>query len=179
MGSKTNLRNEQLAKRKQLSASYREQAERVMLEKLVLLPEYQTAEMIFCYIGMEDELNTWHFIERFWQDGKQVCVPRVISRDQMEIRELHKGTILERSAFGVLEPTTTSPLVSSEQIHLVLVPCVTANLAGDRLGYGGGFYDRFLKNSQAYTVLCLWQKMIYSAIPVEEHDMKVDKVITE
>ena len=179
MGVKNDLRDEQLAKRKKLPITYRKRVEKVLLEKLITLPEYQGSEMIFCYIGMEDEVDTWRFIERFWQDGKRVCVPRVINHEQMEIRELHKQTPLKRSSFGVLEPTNSSPLVAHEDIGLVIVPCVTANLVGDRLGYGGGFYDRFLKNSQAYSVICLWEKMVYENIPIEEHDVKVEQVITE
>ncbi|MGX6962206.1 5-formyltetrahydrofolate cyclo-ligase [Vagococcus xieshaowenii] len=179
MGIKKTLRMEQLAKRKELSLSYRQTAEKTMLTKLIAMPEYQKSEMIFCYIGMEEEINTWQFIEYFLSDNKRVCVPKVVAPDEMELREIMCDSCLVRSSFGVLEPTEENMLVNSKSVDLVLVPCITANRQGDRLGYGGGFYDRFLKESQAMSVLCIWKKMLFDAIPVEEHDVKVKKVITE
>lgn len=170
-----------LQRRAELPSEYRKQAEKNILHGLISLESYQQARMIFCYVGMADEINTQVFIRKFLDDGKRVCVPKVLRLGEMIACELTDLSKLEFSdgKYKILEPMEGAPVVDKNTIDLGIIPCITADQLGFRLGYGGGFYDRYLADSRMSKVLCLWSQMVVPCVPHEVHDIPVDCLITE
>ncbi|RSU12645.1 5-formyltetrahydrofolate cyclo-ligase [Vagococcus elongatus] len=170
-----------IQRRAKLSLAYRKRAEANILTALVNLELYQRAQMIFCYVGMTDEIDTRLFIQKFLSQGKRVCVPKVLSLGEMAAFEITDLTDLALSSgkYQILEPVDGCPVVEKHEIDLGIIPCITADEQGFRLGYGGGFYDRYLTDSQMSKVLCLWSQMVVSDVPRESHDVPVDWLITE
>ncbi|MCR8968821.1 5-formyltetrahydrofolate cyclo-ligase [Facklamia sp. 7083-14-GEN3] len=180
MKSKTELRKEIFEKRAQLSKEYRRSAEEKIFQQLFELDEYKKAKKIMVYYSTDEEMNTHPIIQRAWKDGKEVGIPRVFPDRVMEALVYKENATLERSAFGILEPEKISKRLEPEDIDLIIMPCVTCNNRGERLGYGGGYYDRYLLRAKnAYLVLPYYAQLQYDEIPTEEHDKKVDMVMTE
>ncbi|MGX7108409.1 5-formyltetrahydrofolate cyclo-ligase [Facklamia miroungae] len=180
MKSKNELRKEIFEKRAHLSQEYRHAAEERIYQQLFNLEQYQNAKKIMVYYSTDEELNTHPIIQRAWQDQKEVGIPRVFPERVMEAMIYKENTPLERSAFGILEPEKIGKRLVPEEIDLIIMPCVTCNNKGERLGYGGGYYDRFLLRAKnAYLVLPYYAKLQTDEIPTEEHDKKVDMILTE
>lgn len=174
------IRKDIFKKREALTDQYRQEAENKIYEKVFSLPEFQEAETIMIYYSTEDEFNTMPIIERAWKDGKQVGSPRVFPKRVIEAMELTPATEFEESKFGIKEPVKETPIIAPEDIDLIIMPCVSSNRDGERVGYGGGYYDRFLERAEnALLVLPYYSKLEIQDIPMEEHDKKIDIVIFE
>ncbi len=174
------IRKDIFKKREALTDQYRQEAENKIYEKIFSLPEFQEAETIMIYYSTEDEFNTMPIIERAWKDGKQVGSPRVFPKRVIEAMELTPATEFEESKFGIKEPVKETPIIAPEDIDLIIMPCVSSNRDGERVGYGGGYYDRFLERAEnALLVLPYYSKLETQDIPMEEHDKKIDIVIFE
>lgn len=166
-------------RRKSLDLWYREKASQSILKQIVELDGFQKAEMIFCYVSTVEEVNTWPIISRALEQGKRVAVPRCIGKGKMEIREIQDFRQLQKGAYGIMEPSKACPLISKEEIDLGIIPCVSADLSGNRLGHGAGFYDRFLNDVSFPKVLLCFKKQMLEEIPTNSHDVKMDQVIYE
>ncbi|MBG9979998.1 5-formyltetrahydrofolate cyclo-ligase [Facklamia lactis] len=177
---KNELRKEIFSAREKLSNEYREEAEKVIYQKLFALEEFQQANTIMVFYSTEDEFNSHPIIERAWQEGKKVGIPRVYPKRVMEALEYTPQTQLEKSSFGISEPIQSSPIIKASDIDLIIMPCVTCNNQGERLGYGGGYYDRYLqRTNNPHLILPFYALLQRNNIPMEEHDQLVDVVITE
>lgn len=174
------IRKEIFKKREDLSDEYRKEAEEKIYQHVLSLPEYEKAKTIMIYYSTDDEFNTMPLIERAWQDGKKVGSPRVFPKRVIEAMELTPNTELVQSKFGISEPTEKAPIINPEDIDLIIMPCVTCNRQGERIGYGGGYYDRFLERAEnALLVLPYYAKLQMDNIPMEEHDKSIDIIIDE
>lgn len=162
-----------------LSKAYCKQADKDIFERVIALKEYQLANTIFMYIGREDEINTKPILLQALEDKKRVCVPLCIGKGIMEAREIHGLEDLRAGAYGILEPKEGLPLINPASIDMALIPCMTGNIKGERLGYGGGFYDRYLAKGMFCRVLLCRQKLMERQIPTDDHDMLMDIVISE
>lgn len=163
-----------------LDKEYSIRASREILENLKDISECKNANIIFCYVGRENEINTMPIIQYFLDLGKQVVVPKCVSKGIMEAYLIESSEDLEEGKYGILEPKIESTKrVSPDKIDLAIVPCITVNAQGYRLGYGGGFYDRYLLGTEAYRIVLCRERTLYEDIPVEDHDQKMNMVITE
>lgn len=177
---KKTLRQEIFIQRSQLSPEYRKEAEASIYQTLFELEEFQEAQTIMCYYATEDEFNTHPIIEKAWQMGKQVGIPRVYPDRRMEAHVYTADSQLQESAFKIPEPLESSPVIDPKDIDLIIMPCVSCNNQGQRIGYGGGYYDRYiLRTRPALLVLPFYQDLQRLGIPVEDHDLTMDIVITE
>lgn len=186
---KKELRKQMKKVRSDLPEEYKEAADQKIAERLWQTKEYQEARLIFCYVSMKDEVDTRSILEQALSDGKRVAVPVCRGRGLMEAWEIKSLSELSPGAYGILEPT--QPLsVNPKEIDLCLVPCLACDRAGRRLGYGGGYYDRYLKlvdendrnGSKEYraTILCLCRlRQILQGVPAEEHDVWMDGILME
>lgn len=141
------------------------------------LPHFQKARNIFIYWSLPDEVPTHEFIEK-WGKEKQFILPRIIG-DHLELREYHGfNTLEEGPSFGILEPT--GPMFSRpEDIDLALIPGLAFSSRGERLGRGGGYYDRTLPLLfNAYKAGLAFPFQIMEEIPRDDHDVLLDTVIT-
>lgn len=162
-----------------LSARYRAESSRAITARLLSLPEYRTAETIFCFVGTEQEIDTVPVLEDALASGKRLCVPRCSSNGSMELRQITALAQLSAGAYGILEPPDSAPSVPIDAVDFAVLPCLTCNHLGHRLGRGGGYYDRFLAHYRGGTVLLCREKLIRDEIPLKPHDYPVPWVLTE
>jgi 5-formyltetrahydrofolate cyclo-ligase len=111
--------------------------------------------------------------------GKRVCVPLCTAMGVMEARAISGEGDLQSGKYDIPEPRPACPVVPPGDIDLIVTPCVCCDREGYRLGYGGGFYDRWLAESRAPAVVLCYEAMMVEAVPREAHDQKADLVVTE
>ena len=162
-----------------LDGGYCRQADGAIFRQVISLPEYIESQVLFCYVGMEGEIDTRPVILDALERGKQVCVPLCTARGVMEARRIFGLGELKRGSFGILEPEPDAPFVSPEKIGLALIPCLSCTRDGRRLGYGGGYYDRFLPQTKCFRAVLCRERMMEDALPAEDHDERMDAVVTE
>lgn len=162
-----------------LTTEYKEKADRTIVRRLLAIPEYKEAETVFCFAGTAREIDTRPILKDALSAGKTLCVPLCTGPGVMEARQITALNQLTPGAFGILEPPADAPVVPVDAIDFAVLPCVTCSHGGQRLGHGGGYYDRFLSHYRGGTVLLCREQLIRQEIPVEPHDYPVPWVLTE
>lgn len=135
---------------------------------------------LFLPLIREREVNTYPIITRLWEKDIQVIVPKVVG-NKMEHYYFFPHTHLQKNRWGIAEPVAQSPLTTSEirAIDRVLVPLLVADKRGHRIGYGGGYYDRFLQSYPALTAIGLSLFPLMEAIKVLDNwDKPLARVLT-
>lgn len=152
-----------------------------ILEKVLASPDYQNAKTIGITISRFPEVNTTSLIEAAWQDDKQVAVPKCIaSTRQMDFRLIESFDQLETVYMDLREPIIEkTTAVAKSMIDVQIVPGVVFSNNGYRIGFGGGYYDRYLKDYTGNTISLAFDCQTGHDVPVEVHDMPVAKIITE
>jgi len=141
-------------------------------------PLYQNANVIAFYNSTSDEVDTHKLIEYSRSLGKTVLLPRTVSYDLIFFA-ITNDTKYQKSEFGITEPIG-GLVYSPEKIDLVIVPGIAFDKEGNRIGYGGGYYDRYLEWSKRPSIaLCFQEQILDETIPAEEYDMKVDIIQTD
>ena len=162
-----------------LSERYLEQSNRRIAAQRLAMPEYQAAETVFCFVSVGREIDTRPILQAVLEDGKTLCVPRCLGGGIMELRGIQSLDILRPGAYGIPEPPEDTPLVSVDAVDFAVLPCQTCNHLGQRLGRGGGYYDRFLASYRGGMVLLCREKLIREEIPVTPLDYPIPWVLTE
>ena len=148
----------------------------VLTGKLLASEEYQRAGKLFIYLSCNQEVRTEEIIRKAWSDGKCVAVPR-IDEGFMSFRQIDSLEGLERDRMGIRQPGPGAPEVSPEN-GLVIVPGLAFDHKGGRLGYGGGYYDRFLrKNPEVPSIALCYDFQVLDSLPEGEYDRPVGRVI--
>ena len=141
---------------------------------------YKDAEVLYAYLPYNQEIRTEQIIERALKDGKKVAVPKVLEDGLMEFYEITETEDFILSKMGIPEPKGDTPPATYEKV-LMLMPGVAFDEQNNRIGYGGGYYDRYLeKNSDKdFTKVALaYPFQLFEEIPADPHDQKVDEIIT-
>ena len=162
---------------KSMPGTYRAAASESIAKQVLTSEEYRAAKRIFLYIGMSTEPDTAGIIEAALSDGKDVFVPKCISRTEMLAVRIRSTADLVPGAYGIPEPTDLSETIEPDAIDLILVPCVSAWTDGRRLGHGAGYYDRFLKGNADKTLCLCFRKALSPDIPTDENDVRMHRVI--
>ena len=165
--------------RSQLSEAYRLKADRAIAAHLLAMPEYQAAGTVFCYVSTGLEIDTRPVLENILASGKALCVPLCVSSGIMERRQVTSLAQLAPGSYGIPEPPADSIVVSPDAVDFAILPCLTCNHLGQRLGQGGGYYDRFLSYYRGGSVLLCRELLIREEIPLEPHDYPIPWVLTE
>ena len=176
---KQQLRRTMRALESGLSARYKAESSRAIAAHLLAMPEYQEAGTVFCFVGTDREIDTRPILEDVLAAGKRLCVPQCVGKGIMELRQVTDLRQLIPGAYGILEPSADAPLVSLDEVDFAILPCLTCNHLGQRLGQGGGYDDRFLSHYRGGTVLLCREKLIREEIPLDPHDYPVPWVLTE
>lgn len=177
--TKKELRAEIAAEVAALSSDYCEKADAAICAAVWESALYQNARTMFCYIGTDREIDTKTLLLRALADGKRLALPLCTGKGIMEAREIRSLDDLVSGKFGIPAPGENCPVVEPELFDLVIVPCSTGNEKGQRLGYGGGFYDRYLGKTICPKVLLCRKALSKDNIPVEEHDLVMDYFVSE
>jgi len=162
-----------------LAPEYKAKSARSIAHRLLAMPEYQEAQTVFCFVGTDREIDTRPILENALAAGKTLCVPLCTEPGRMESRQITDLNQLVPGHYGLLEPTADTPVIPVDAIDFAVLPCVTCNYLGQRLGHGGGYYDRFLSQYRGGTVLLCRELLIRQEIPVEPHDYPVPRALTE
>ncbi len=146
-------------------------------------PFYRDAKVLYAYLTFNEELRTDGLIRQAWADGKRVAVPRVLGKGVMEFYYIDSFDGFIRSAFGVPEPPEDPERLADDAEFLLLMPGLAFDRAHNRVGYGGGFYDRYLERKQAegtrfFKPALAYDFQIVDRIPANEHDIRVDAILT-
>lgn len=137
---------------------------------------YRKAKTVYGYLPYNQEVRTVPMLEQALRDGKRVAVPKIYG-DTMKFLYLDDLSKVEKNDMGIPEPIDDTP-VADDKTALVLMPGLAFTKQGDRMGYGGGFYDRFLAEEPDHPTLALcYEFQMVDSLPTEEFDIPVDTVL--
>lgn len=144
------------------------------------LPEYQNASAIMAYVSLPYEVGTRPLIDKMLEDDKKVCVPVVLDNENMDCAQISSLSELTPGKFGILSPSPLSyKKLDKACLDLIIVPALAFDILGNRLGRGGGYYDRFLAEVSAATVGFCPNICLTDSLPRDKTDISVSCVITE
>lgn len=180
------LRRKMINWRLTLGSTDRVRWSRRAQERLINSDWFREAGTILIYMAFRGEVRTQMIATAAGAAGKRLCLPRVQSRTRRLVLHAYSGdpTTLAEGAFGIREPAQDWPEVGFSEVDLVVAPGVAFDLGGYRLGYGGGYYDRTLVevragNPAVRVVGLAYEFQVLGSLPVEEHDMRLDGLVTE
>ena len=179
---KQRLREERLAARETLSEQERSVLDDCITQNLLATPEYAEAATVLTYVSVSSEVSTRMFIECALRDGKTVAVPRCLPGHRLEFVAITSLDQLVAAPFNLLEPSKDLTALTESQMNdsICIIPALLVDTKGYRLGYGAGFYDRFLSTYSGKKIcLAYQQNLSKTMLPHSEFDVAVDMVITE
>ena len=167
-------RDEQL-----ISICDRARSDQAVAMQVLALPEYRRAQSLFCFVSTTREIDTTPVLLDALHSGKTLCVPLCVDDGIMEPRQITSLDQLHRGAYGVLEPEEDTLKMTLDQVDLSIIPCVSCDRLGHRLGQGTGFYDRFFAGNPENAAMLCRESLLRTIIPREPHDVVFPLVITE
>lgn len=173
---KESLRNLLLEKRDNTSFDLMKIASDKIAKKLKKIRAFRDAQKIGAYYPIGSEVLTQDIIQELLSQGKEVFLPRV-SGENMDFKKISDFSSLESGSFDIMEPKIECETLNN--LDLILVPTVGITPKGVRLGYGYGFYDRFLANHKTLTISLTLEKQVVKNIPKSDHDVLIDWIVTE
>lgn len=191
--TKVEIRKEITLKKNAMTKQEIETLSLSLCDKFCALDEYKKSKCIFAYMSYNQEVNTNYIIKRAWADGKKVAVPKTLASgnkinkngkvipDYMEFIYIDSFDELEEGYVGIPEPCFDEKKVAKEKEVLILMPGLAFDKKCNRIGYGGGFYDKYLSSHNYIkfkkVALC-FDFQIYDSIPIDTHDEKMDIVLS-
>jgi 5-formyltetrahydrofolate cyclo-ligase len=179
---KAELRKELLSLRDSKTREFLHGKSLEIRKQLFSMPEFQKARKILFYVSFGSEVETLQTIREAIKMGKVVAVPSTDKKKHTmvasQVVDLDKE--LEEGSYGIPEPKKEFIReLPVEGFDMVVVPAVAFDKGGYRIGYGGGYYDRFLLKTNALKVGLAFDFQVVDSLPREEHDLPVDKIVTE
>lgn len=173
---KTSLRKLLLGRRDNLSADFMKIASKQIQKNLKRIESYRTAQTIASYYSIGSEVRTQDIMQEIISDGKTLALPK-IDNDMLVFYNVKKFEDLEKGEFGIMEPKQNCSVV--DKFDIILVPAVAMTRTGQRLGYGKGFYDRFLAGKNITSVALTYSRLVVKHIPRSDNDIQINWVVTE
>lgn len=173
---KNNLRKKILSLKKEFTAEELQQKSDEVMSVLEIIGVFQEAKNIFIYHSMPDEVDTLQFINRWWTE-KNFFIP-VTFKDEIVFRQYTSSTTLHKSSYGIYEPEGVD-FIDYKKVDLVIVPGVAFDRKQNRMGYGKGYYDKFLSKIKAPKVGICFDFQLLDTIPTGENDIKMDYIVSE
>jgi len=173
---KSALRKHLLEKRDATSAELRNILSEKIHENLKKISSYTNSQNIACYFPIGSEVNTHDIMLNILKQGKNLLLPRAVDNN-IQFYIVSNLEKLERGSFEIMEPKDSCE--KAKKIDCVLIPTVGVSKLGVRLGYGHGYYDRFLSSIDAVKISLTYSKQIVKSIPSDSHDIKIDWIVTE
>ena len=176
------VRTETLHRREALTSKERARLSQRIIDSTVHWIQREGFRSVMLYLSMRSEVETADLLERLLNSGMQVCAP-VVDTEQLDLvprRIQNLKTELVRHPYGMLEPNTACPIFPTEHLQLIVVPGIAFDRNGYRLGYGKGFYDRFLmKCPHAVAIGVAYQIQLVEDTFPQEWDVPVQHIFTE
>ena len=174
---KAELRKKIFQEMKTLSQEQKQAMDQVLTERFLQHPFYQEAKTIATYLSFPHEFQTQELIEQALKGGKKVLIPKTYPKGRMEFVVYHPQQ-LAKTSFGLLEPQGDLEVVEPSQIDLIHVPGLAFTTEGYRIGYGGGYYDRYLEHFAGHTMSTIYPCQVQE-FNSENHDIPVQEVLID
>ena len=180
---KTQIREQAHAARNALPN--KDEISRTIVQRFMSLPEYAAAKTVLFYLDVRSEVRTRHELPNALTSGKKIVVPYCVD-GELELFHLESMDELSVGMYKILEPkpelrTVEAKKVSVEELDLIMVPGVAFDRRGGRTGHGKGYYDKLLEHARRETplVALAFECQLFDEIPMMDHDVFMDKVVTE
>jgi 5-formyltetrahydrofolate cyclo-ligase len=176
--SKQQLRSEIAGKRKAVDESLLESASREIISNLISTTAFKTSSTIALYMAIRGEINLNNLFGICWKAGKKTCIPVYNDiKKQYEMALVTRETQFTTGHYGIKEPENPTPMALKD-IDLMVVPGAAFDRTGNRLGRGGGYYDRFLFGFSGVSVAVSFDFQVIPSVPTDSHDEAVDLIVT-
>lgn len=174
---KAELRKQVLQEMKAIPRTQKVTMDLALTDQFLKHSFYQEAKVIATYLSFPHEFQTQGLIEQALKDGKKVLIPKTYPKGRMDF-VVYDPQQLVKTSFGLLEPQGNLEVVDASQIDLIHVPGLAFTIRGYRIGYGGGYYDRYLEQFTGHTLSTVYPCQIQDFIP-EKHDIPVQEVLID
>ncbi|MDP2181034.1 MAG: 5-formyltetrahydrofolate cyclo-ligase [Actinomycetota bacterium] len=179
MTTKSEIRELACAARRSIPAEERALRAAAACGRLVGLPEVHDARVVLGYLATTDEIDPARCLKSLGDRGVLVSYPRIAGAGALTIHVPLASDDLESGPHGIRQPYIDAPKVDPDNVDIIIVPGVAFDVTGERVGYGGGYYDRLLPHtSRALRIALAFDEQIVAEIPHEPHDEHVDIVVT-
>ena len=177
---KATLRRQLIAKRNARTAKERQTLDRAIAERVAALPCFQEASAVLLYVPAGSEIDVWELAREAWRKGIPVGVPVCNPSDKtMIFRRALPGVPLIDGAFGIPVPPESAETIVPDERTVCVLPALAYDRKRVRLGYGGGYYDRFLVGFHGVTVGVAYGATVLGSVFAEPHDRSADILVTE
>lgn len=178
-GEKDALRSSFLRLRRSIPPDKKDLMDRKIGSRVLQSDAYQTAQTVFCYVSLPNEVDTRAIFADAWRRGKQIAAPRCCEQGRMDFFTVTSWDDLAAGMRGILEPKESCPLCLPQPDDLCILPCLAADERGFRLGYGGGYYDRYLSAHPVRTLGLCYASFVVSTLPTEPFDVPIQMRISD
>lgn len=162
------------------SSTQRHLADKNISEKFLTLEEYKQCSALLVYVSSDIEVSTKEIMEVAFTEKKVYCPKCVKGTSIMYFYRIHNFSQLERGAFGILEPVVDCEICRNfDDDALCIVPALSYDKNGFRLGFGKGFYDRFLADFKGRKIGLCYESCLSEQLPKDKYDINVNKLVTE
>ena len=163
----------------ELGQEEKEWSDRELVQRFLEHPKLSEANTVLLYYGVDQEIDTKGLIQTLLDQGKTVCLPKCLPEHQMEARVITSLDQLEPDVYGIPAPKEGTQVLEREKVDLILVPGLCFDSRGNRLGQGGGYYDRYLEDYEGVTIGLCREDFFQVNLPREPLDAWVRFVLTE
>lgn len=176
------IREQCLKKRREMRKEEKAELERRICENVLNSVSYKYYDTLLLYAALYDEPDLSYLAETALKDGKRVAYPRCIKdKKQMTFHFVESLSQLVPGSYGIPEPSDTLPVFDSERpsCSVCFIPAVAADKTGYRVGYGGGYYDRFLSQYHGTAAAVVFSGFLFDKVPRGQYDIQADFTVTE
>ena len=174
---KNEIRRQIRIRKNQTSLEDKKILSEIIFKKIEDLESFKRSTVILAYWSMNDEVFTHDFVQK-WAEEKQFILPSV-KGDKLELKRFSGiSNLIEGESFGIGEPSG-DVFDRPEKIDLIIVPGVAFDVNNNRLGRGKAYYDKLLKTTMAYKVGVCFDFQLIDSVPIDDHDVKMDLVISD
>lgn len=179
MTTKVEIRNVARASRASIPAEERAVLAAGACGRLLGLPEAQSSHVVLGYVATAEEIDPARCLKSLEARGALACYPRIAGPGALTIHVPLASDDLESGPHGIRQPYLDAPEIDPDNVDIVIVPGIAFDLHGERVGYGGGYYDRLLRRTpNALRIALSFDEQIVAQIPHEPHDEHVDIIVT-
>ena len=174
------LRTRLLEKRKSLDKTEKAKWDKIISEKIINSDYFKNAEQVLVFSSTDDEFDTKHIIECCKAQSKEIFYPLCTDKNgNMKFLRVDSNDDLVSGMYGIKEPKSTCEKYIEKKYDLVIVPCLSADRQKNRIGYGKGYYDRFLKDFNGVSVSPCYDILLEDEIPTDKYDIQINIIVTD
>jgi 5-formyltetrahydrofolate cyclo-ligase len=179
--TKREVRKIILDKRDLIDFKVRKEWDKNIFHNLINNVLYKNAKVIFAFVSFKSEVDTLQIMDHSFKHNKVICVPKIKSKEKgISFYEISSLEDLQLGYYEILEPKSKCKEANVNDLELMLIPGVAFDRSGGRIGYGAGFYDKFLRNTgKNFNKIALsYHFQVIGNVPMDSHDVRIDGIIT-